>query len=51
MKVVVDSDALIKLTKIGSKEIVVSSLDVFIPKRVHEETVQESKVSSDAIKI
>lgn len=34
MKIVVDSDVLIKLTKIGSKTAVVSSLDVFIPKRV-----------------
>ena len=43
MKIIVDSDVLIKLTKIGSKAVVVSSLDVFIPKRVHEETVVESK--------
>jgi hypothetical protein len=48
MKVVADSDVLIKLTKTGSKEIIVSLLEVFIPKRVHEETVIESEDCSDA---
>jgi predicted nucleic acid-binding protein len=51
MKVVVDSDVLIKLTKIGSKEIIVGLLEVFIPKRVYEETVEESKGCLDARKI
>ena len=48
MKIVMDSDVLIKLTKTGSKEIIVSLLEVFIPKRVHEETVIESEDCSDA---
>jgi hypothetical protein len=34
MKVVVDSDVLIKLTKTGFKEVIVSLLKIFIPKRV-----------------
>ncbi len=51
MKIVVDSDVLIKLTKTGSKEIIVSLMDVYIPMRVHEETVKESNGCSDAIKI
>ena len=51
MKVVVDSDVLIKLTKTGSKEAIVSLLDVSIPMRVYEETVTESKGCLDAIKI
>lgn len=48
MKIVMDSDVLIKITKTGSKEIVVNSLEVIIPKRVHEETVIESEDSPDA---
>lgn len=51
MKVVMDSDVLIKLTKAGSKEIIVGLLNVFIPKRVQEETVIESKSYPDANKI
>ncbi len=51
MKVVVDSDVLIKLTKTGSKEAIVSSLEVSIPKRVYEETVIESKGCLDAYRI
>ena len=51
MKVVVDSDVLIKLTKTGSKEVIVSLLEVSIPKRVYEETVTESKGCLDANKI
>jgi hypothetical protein len=51
MKVVMDSDVLIKLTKAGSKEFIVKLLDVSIPKRVHEETVIESKGYPDARKI
>ena len=51
MKVVVDSDVLIKLTKTGSKEAIVSLLEVSIPKRVYEETVTESKGCIDANKI
>jgi len=48
MKIVMDSDVLIKITKTGSKEIIVSLLEVIIPERVHEETVIESKDSPDA---
>jgi len=51
MKIILDSDVLIKLTKTGLKEIIVGLLDVSIPKRVYEETVLESKGYSDAIKI
>jgi predicted nucleic acid-binding protein len=51
MKVVVDSDVLIKLTKTGSKEVIVSLLKIFIPTRVYEETVTESKGYIDANKI
>ncbi len=51
MKVVVDSDVLIKLTKTGSKEVIVSLLKIFIPKRVYDETVTESKGYLDANKI
>jgi predicted nucleic acid-binding protein len=48
MKIVMDSDVLIKLTKTGSKEIIVGLLEVFIPERVHEETVIESEDCADA---
>jgi predicted nucleic acid-binding protein len=51
MKVVADSDVLIKLTKTGSKEVIVSLVKIFIPKRVYEETVTESKGYIDANKI
>ena len=46
-----DSDVLIKLTKIGLKEIIASMLEIYIPKRVYEETVVESKGYPDAEKI
>lgn len=46
-----DSDVLIKLTKIGLKEIIASMLEIYIPKRVYEETVIESKGYPDAEKI
>jgi len=46
-----DSDVLIKLTKIGSKEIIAGMLEIYIPKRVYEETVLESKGCPDAEKI
>jgi len=39
MKVVMDSDSLIKLTRAKIKEIVVENLDVYIPPKVFEETV------------
>ncbi|MBE8539949.1 hypothetical protein [Geoglobus acetivorans] len=40
MRLVFDSDALIKLTKAGLKELIVTNLDIAIPKRVYEETVK-----------
>jgi len=39
MKVIMDSDSLIKLTKSKVKEIVVENMDVYIPIKVYEETV------------
>ena len=51
MKVVMDSDVLIKFTKTGCKEAIVSLLEVSIPDRVYEETVIEPKGCLDAIKI
>jgi len=51
MRIVMDSDVLIKLTKIGLKEIIASMLEIYIPKRVYEETVIESKGYPDAEKI
>lgn len=39
MKVVMDSDSLIKLTRARAKEIVVKNIDVYIPPKVFEETV------------
>ena len=53
MRIVVDSDALIKITKAGLKELVVSNLEIFIPKKVYEETVEvpKEKGFSDALEI
>jgi len=48
MKIVMDSDVLIKLTKIGSKEIVGSHLDLSIPRKVSEETAMSSGSFADA---
>lgn len=48
MKIVMDSDVLIKLTKIGSKEIVGSHLDLSIPRKVSEETAMASRSLADA---
>jgi len=39
MKVIMDSDSLIKLTRAKVKEIVVENMDVYIPPKVLEETV------------
>lgn len=39
MKVVMDSDSLIKLTRAKAKEIVVKNIDIYIPPKVFEETV------------
>jgi hypothetical protein len=51
MKIVMDSDVLIKLTKIGFKETIVAHLEVFIPRRVLEETAMKSRGCPDAITI
>jgi hypothetical protein len=48
MKIVMDSDVLIKLAKIGFKETVVTHLEIFIPKKVLEETAMESRDYPDA---
>jgi predicted nucleic acid-binding protein len=51
MKIVIDSDALIKLTKSGAKELITKCFDVAIPERVYEETVTESEGYPDAKEI
>jgi hypothetical protein len=43
MKIVIDSDALIKLTKSRAKELITEYFDVAIPERVYEETVTEAE--------
>jgi hypothetical protein len=43
MKVVMDSDCLVKLTKAGAKAEVVSGMEVHIPSLVKTETVDEAK--------
>lgn len=43
MKVVMDSDSLIKLTRARAKEIVVKNIDAYIPPKVFEETVTIAK--------
>lgn len=48
MRIVVDSDALIKLTKSGAKELIAGCFDVVIPERVYEETVTEAEGYPDA---
>jgi hypothetical protein len=42
MRVVMDSDCLVKLTKSGAKEAVVSAMEVHIPPLVKKETVDEA---------
>lgn len=51
MKIVMDSDALIKLTKSGAKELIAEYFEVAIPKRVYEETVIEAEGYPDAEEI
>ena len=51
MRIVVDSDALIKLTKSGAKELIAGCFDVVIPERVYEETVTEAEGYPDAREI
>lgn len=48
-----DSDSLIKLTKIGAKEIVAKNIETYIPPKVKEETIAEAKKEgySDAFRI
>jgi len=43
MKVIMDSDSLVKLTKAKAKEIVVENVEVYIPPRIFEETVTVPK--------
>src|SRR3989304_2434079 len=43
MKIFMDSDCLIKLTKAGAKEVVVLAMKVYIPDLVKKETVDEAK--------
>jgi hypothetical protein len=51
MKIVMDSDALIKLTKSGAKELITENFDVTIPERVYEETVTQGMAYPDAQEI
>ncbi len=39
MKVIMDSDCLIKLTRAKAKEVVLRNIEVYIPPKVFEETV------------
>lgn len=41
MKIVMDSDCLVKLTKAGGKEVVAEAMEVHIPKLVRKETVDD----------
>lgn len=43
MKIVMDSDCLVKLAKAGAKEDVIQGMEVFIPVLVKKETVDEAK--------
>jgi len=43
MKLVMDSDCLVKLAKAGAKEAILSSIEVSIPALVKKETVDEAK--------
>ncbi len=51
MKLVMDSDSLIKLTKAGAKEIVLNNIEVCIPPSVMNETTENKNKFPDAIKI
>jgi len=51
MKLVMDSDSLIKLTKAGAKEIVLNNIEVSIPPSVMNETTQSKDKFPDALKI
>jgi len=43
MKVILDADSLIKLTKAKAKEIVLKNMEAYIPPKVFEETVEIPK--------
>jgi len=53
MKLVMDSDVLIKITKASIKDLVVSEFEVYVPLEVKNETVDEGKVGGhvDALMI
>jgi len=51
MKLVMDSDSLIKLTKAGAKELVLDNIEVFIPPLVMNETTESKDRFPDAFKI
>jgi hypothetical protein len=51
MKLVIDSDSLIKLTKAGAKEKVLSNIEVYIPPMVMSETTQHKDKFIDALTI
>jgi len=45
MKIVMDLDCLVKLSKAGAKEAIVSTMEVSIPPLVEKETVNEAKAN------
>jgi rRNA maturation endonuclease Nob1 len=51
MRLVIDSDALIKLTKAGAKEVVLNNIKAYIPPSVMNETTGEKEKFPDALKI
>jgi predicted nucleic acid-binding protein len=51
MKLVMDSDALIKLTKAGAKETILNNIEVCIPPFVMKETTEGKEKYPDALKI
>jgi hypothetical protein len=51
MKVVMDSDCLIKLTKAGLKEQVCQAWEISIPLAVRRETVESAAALPDAVRI
>ena len=51
MRLIMDSDSLIKLTKAGAKEIVLNNIEVSIPPSVMNETTESKDKFPDALKI
>ncbi len=51
MKLVMDSDSLIKLTKAGAKEVVLNNIEVSIPPSVVNETTGSKEKFPDALRI